>query len=96
MAGEVAEIEVDVAYATPSRQLVIPVRLAAGSTVSDAIEQSGICREFPEIDPVSASVGIFSRKTTLRSTVNDGDRVEIYRPLVISPRDARQRRAKGT
>jgi hypothetical protein len=88
-----ATIRVEVVYALPERQALLAAELPAGSTVAAAIEASGVREQFPgmEIDP--ASVGIFSRKVTLDRVLQDGDRVEIYRPLKADPKEARRQRA---
>jgi hypothetical protein len=85
-------IAVEVAYATPERQALIPVNLTANSTVEQAIEVSGILREFPEIDLSQQKVGIFGVVCSLDKTLNSEDRVEIYRPLLQNPMDARRGR----
>lgn len=85
-------ITVEVAYATPDRQLLIPIKLAAGGNVEQAIEASGILRQFPEINLNQQKVGIFSQICKLDKTLADGDRVEIYRPLQQNPMDARRGR----
>jgi len=78
-------IQVEVVYARPERQELIPVTLPAGGTVLDAIRASGIEARFPEIDLSQQSVGIFGRvlKDPDHHALSDGDRVEIYRPLII-------------
>ncbi|MEI8574003.1 RnfH family protein [Methylomonas sp. EFPC1] len=83
---------VEVAYATPERQLLIPISLAANSTVELAIEASGILREFPEIDLSQQKVGIFGVVCNLDKNLSAEDRVEIYRPLKQNPMDARRGR----
>lgn len=85
-------ISVEVAYATPERQLFIPVSLVANSTVEQAIAASGILREFPEIDLSQQKVGIFGVVCGLDKIVSSEDRVEIYRPLRQNPMDARRGR----
>ncbi|PKD40647.1 RnfH family protein [Methylomonas sp. LW13] len=85
-------IAVEVAYATPERQLLIPISLAANSTVELAIEASGILREFPEIDLSQQKVGIFGVVCNLDKNLSAEDRVEIYRPLKQNPMDARRGR----
>ncbi len=85
-------IAVEVAYATPDQQLLIPVSLAANSTVEQAIEASGILREFPEIDLSQQKVGIFGQVCGLDKSLSAEDRVEIYRPLKQNPMDARRGR----
>ena len=90
-----SEIQVEVAYARPERQALIAVTLPAEATALDAIRASGIELRFPEIDLSSQSVGIFGRvlKDPGHHVLSDGDRVEIYRPLIIDPKDARASRA---
>jgi len=87
-------LTVEVAYATPSRQALVRLEVEAGCTVGEAIERSGIREEFPGLTVDPAAVGIFSRKVPLDHALNDGDRVEIYRPLVADPKETRRRRAK--
>jgi hypothetical protein len=85
-------IAVEVAYATQERQLLIPVNLAANSTVEQAIEVSGILQEFPEIDLSQQKVGIFGVVYNLDKIISPDDRVEIYRPLRQNPMEARRGR----
>ncbi|MGZ0079781.1 RnfH family protein [Methylomonas sp. YC3] len=85
-------IAVEVAYATPDRQLLIPISLAANSTVELAIEASGILREFPEIDLGQQKVGIFGQVCNLDKVISTADRIEIYRSLKQNPMDARRGR----
>ena len=88
-------ISVEVAYACPERQELIQVTLPAGSTAMDAISASGICTIFPDIDTRHQSIGVFGRilRQPAHHELSDGDRVEIYRPLKIDPKDARAARA---
>jgi uncharacterized protein len=83
-------ISVEVAYATPERQLLTPVSLAANSSIEQAIEESGVLREFPEIDLSKQKVGIFGQVCSLDKILSSEDRVEIYRPLKQNPMDARR------
>lgn len=85
-------IAVEVAYATPDRQVLIPLSLATNSTVEQAIEASGILREFLDIDLSQQKVGIFGVVYNLDKIVSSEDRVEIYRPLRQNPMDARRGR----
>lgn len=85
---------VEVAYATPDLQVVLSIQVAAGATVRQAIDYSGVLQQFPEIDLTLAKVGIFSRIVALTEQLNPGDRVEIYRPLRLNPNQARLLRAK--
>ena len=85
-------IEIEVAYALPDRQVLVGVVLADNGSVGQAIEASGILQQFPEIDLSQQKVGIFSQLCTLDSTLQAGDRVEIYRPLQQDPMAARRGR----
>lgn len=85
-------IAVEVAYATPDRQLLIPISLSSDSTIEQAIAASGILREFPEIDLSQQKVGIFGLVCSLDKVIGADDRVEIYRPLRQNPMDARRGR----
>lgn len=84
---------VEVAYALPDSQKIIPLNVAKSTTVRDAILASGILNDFPEIDLDSSSVGIFSKKAKLDQLLQEKDRVEIYRPLLADPKEVRRRRA---
>ena len=92
-AGEA--FDVDVVYALPDRQRRITVRVAAGTRVAEAIRQSGILDEHPEIDPAHCKLGIFARRVAADAEVCAGDRIEIYRPLVADPKIVRRERAKN-
>lgn len=85
---------VEVAYAAPSRQEVIEIAARPGSTIEQVIRESGLLERFPEIDLARNRVGIFGELAGLRDPVHDGDRVEIYRPLLADPKEARRRRAE--
>lgn len=100
MADADAPILVEVAYALAERQRLIALEVAPGTTALEAVEQSGIVREFPEIDPATADMGIFSKPLDGKSLPLPGeyrlkprDRVEIYRPLLADPKAARAQRA---
>lgn len=88
-----AKIQVEVAYALPEQQLILPLTVAAGTKVEDAIRLSGILERFPEIDLSQTKVGVFSKLTSLDAVLRDKDRVEIYRPLIADPKEVRRRRA---
>jgi putative ubiquitin-RnfH superfamily antitoxin RatB of RatAB toxin-antitoxin module len=87
-------ITVEVVCATAQRQLLRQVSLPVGSRVISAIEQSGILQEMPEVAFDPLRIGIFSRRVAPDEVLHDGDRVEIYRPLTLDPKDARRRRAR--
>lgn len=86
-------LTVEVVYATPREQVLESLNVAPGATVEDAIRQSGLLGRFPDIDLGVNRVGIFGKVAKLDATLNDGDRVEIYRPLIADPKEARKRRA---
>lgn len=89
------EINVEIAYALPHRQGIVPLQVPAAATVEDAIKRSGILEKFPEIDLAKFKVGIFSKLTKLDSGLRDKDRVEIYRPLIADPKEVRRQRAEA-
>jgi putative ubiquitin-RnfH superfamily antitoxin RatB of RatAB toxin-antitoxin module len=88
------KINVEVAYASPTTQKILSVEVEEGSTIESAIDRSGILELFPEIDLGKQKVGIFSKLKSLDEKVKAGDRIEIYRPLTLDPKDARRKRAK--
>ena len=96
MAGDSTHqgLTVEVAHATPAKQVVLRVEVPAGCTLEEAIERSGIRAEFPGLVVDLAAVGIFGRKAPPDQVLREGDRVEIYRPLIADPREARRRRAE--
>ena len=87
------EIMVEVAYALPEKQVIISIKVPTIFNVQQAIEKSGIQKKFPSIDLSKNKVGIFGKKTTLDHTLNDRDRIEIYRPLILDPKEMRRKRA---
>ena len=87
-------ITVEVVCATPERQVLRRVTLPVGSSVMQAVQQSGILQELPEMAFDPSRLGIFSRRVAADDLLQEGDRVEIYRPLTLDPKDARRRRAK--
>lgn len=86
------EIRVEVAYATPERQFLREVRLPQPATVADALRVSNVDAECA-IDSRTMAVGIWSKTATLTTALRDGDRVEIYRPLKVDPKENRRKRA---
>ena len=99
-ASEEKIITVEVAYALPQRQKIVALQVPLGTTAMEAVMQSGIADLFPEIDPATAKMGIFGQalgtkglKKAPEHELQEGDRVEIYRPLISDPKEARRRRA---
>lgn len=88
------KIVVEVAYALPQKQYLQRVTLEEGATVEQAIMASGILTLRDDIDLTKNKVGIYSRPVKLQDVVQDGDRVEIYRPLIADPKELRRQRAE--
>ncbi|WP_440862709.1 RnfH family protein [Symbiopectobacterium purcellii] len=88
------EIRVDVVYALPERQYVRSVTVEEGATVEQAIIASGLLTLRTDIDLQVNKVGIFSRAARLTDAVTEGDRIEIYRPLIADPKELRRQRAE--
>ncbi|WP_295580666.1 RnfH family protein [uncultured Lamprocystis sp.] len=87
-------VRVSVAYVGAAEQFLRPLEVRPGSTLRAAIEQSGVLDKCPEIDLEIYKVGVFGRVTDLDQILADGDRAEIYRPLIADPKQARKRRAE--
>ena len=88
-------LSVEVVFAAPDRQKLITLQLPANSTVRQAALQSGLQADFPELDLAEAPLGLFGKVVASPDTqvLEDGDRVEIYRPLLADPKEVRKRRA---
>ena len=86
------KIAVEVVYALPEKQYLQRVMLDEGATVEAAIRASGILELRRDIDLAKNKVGIYSRPVKLADVVNEGDRVEIYRPLIADPKELRRQR----
>ena len=86
-------ILVEVAYAKPEVQVIVPLKVALGTTAEQAIKLSGILENFPEIDLDENKIGIFSKITKRDTILQEKDRVEIYRPLIADPKEVRKKRA---
>ena len=86
-------ITVEVAYALPKQQLIIPVHIPPQANAEAAIQASGILTKFPEIDLTVNQIGIFGKLTKLDTPLRNLDRVEIYRPLIADPKEVRKQRA---
>jgi putative ubiquitin-RnfH superfamily antitoxin RatB of RatAB toxin-antitoxin module len=86
-------LAVQVVYAAENEQVVIALQLPAGATIADAINASGLCERF-DLGDVAGRTGIYGRLRPEHEILHDGDRVEIYRPLLADPKDARRKRAR--
>ncbi len=91
--GNLKKIHIEVAYATPEAQTIIPLDVEEGCTLETAVDRSGILERFPEINLNQQKVGIFSKQRQLTDVVKDGERIEIYRGLLVDPKAARRQRA---
>jgi len=91
-----AQLSICVCYALPATQTTIELHLPQGATIRDAIEASGIVGQHPEIELATAKVGVYGKLKPLDTPLADHDRVEIYRPLIVDPKLARQRRVDKT
>ena len=90
------QITVEVAYAEPTRQLIVSLRAAPGTTAMQAVRQSGIRDEFPALGgEAELELGIFAKQCAHDTVLRPGDRVEIYRPLTIDPKEARRLKAEA-
>ncbi|ELR66112.1 UPF0125 protein yfjF [Photobacterium marinum] len=94
MSSEEKLIHVEVVYALPHVQRVIKLAITPDTKVQEIIEQSGVLEMYPEIDLKKNKVGVYSRNVRLDAMVHDGDRIEIYRPLIADPREIRRKRAE--
>jgi len=86
-------IPVEIAYALPEQQEIIAIDVVIGTDIQSAIEQSGILKDFPDIDLDTQKVGIFSKLKKPDTVLRAGDRVEIYRKLIADPKQVRKERA---
>ena len=94
-------ITVEVAYALPEKQTLLSLSVPAGTTALEAVEQSGILKTYPNIDTNSDKMGIFSQVLGTKGLdepaaykMRERDRIEIYRPLIVDPKEVRRRRAE--
>lgn len=93
MAAE-ALLAIEVVYARPEEQVVIALSVPAGTTAAEAVERSGLAARFPEIAD-HPKLGVFGSPVPADTPLAAGDRVEIYRPLIADPKQARRGRAGG-
>lgn len=87
-------LRVEVVYALRDRQVLLTLEVEPGTTARVAVERSGILQRHPEVDLARTRLGVFGRVVSSGTPLRDGDRVEIYRPLIANPRQARRERAQ--
>lgn len=92
---------IEVAYALPKRQKIVELQVPEGTTARDAVRLSNIVSFFPDLDIEHAPLGVFGNELGSRGLaapdqyeVREGDRIEIYRPLIADPKEVRRRRAE--
>jgi len=90
----VEKISIEVVYGVPNKQKILTLLVKMGTTVEQAIIDSGVIALFPEINLEVNKVGVWNRAVKLSEIVNDLDRIEVYRPLIADPKDVRKRRAE--
>jgi uncharacterized protein len=87
-------MRIDVVYALAQKQERVALDLPPGSSVLDAIQASGLLQGLPQ--SVSGRIGVWGRLVSAETRLRDRDRVEIYRPLIVDPKEVRRKRATGT
>lgn len=87
-------INVEVVFALPTTATCLSIDVIEGTTAEQAVIQSGIIEKCPEIEATSLTLGVWNRTVKLNQELKNGDRVEIYRPLIADPKDARRKRAE--
>lgn len=87
-------VNVQLCYAAPLREYFRELSVAPGTTIEQAIIQSGVLQDIPGIDLAVQPVGIFGKKQPLDTVLRERDRIEIYRPLLADPKESRRRRSE--
>ena len=88
-----ATITIEIVYALPDQQQLLTLTIASGSTIAAAIAASSLLKRFPDVQITEHNIGVFGQRCRLDTVLHDGDRIEIYRPLVADPKQARRQRA---
>lgn len=87
-------MKIEVAYALPDEQVIIPLQVEQGTTLQQAVQLSGILEKYPDIDLAVNKAGVFGKICKLDTPLREQDRVEIYRKLIADPKDSRRKRAE--
>lgn len=91
--ADVKTFNIEVVYALPEWAHIIRMQIERGTTIKEAIMDSGIMQRCPEIDLEKNKVGVFGSLKDLDTEINEGDRIEIYRGIRVDPKEARRKRA---
>ena len=86
-------IRIEVVFGLPDRQELVSINISPDADCNDAIRQSGIAADFPDVDLATLPIAIWGRPVERSSSLKNGDRIEILRPLPMDPRDARRQLA---
>jgi uncharacterized protein len=86
-------MQIGVTYSEPARQFWLNLDVPEGATVKEAIERSGVLKQFPQIDLAQQKVGVFGKVVKLDAPLRPGDRVEIYRGITCDPQTVPRRDA---
>ncbi len=88
-------LEIEVVYGLPDKQVLKKMNVQNGCTAREAVCQSGLDEIFSELDLQTAPLGIFGKSVKSETLLRDKDRIEIYRPLLIDPKEARRKRVQN-
>ncbi|ROR98662.1 hypothetical protein EDC56_3394 [Sinobacterium caligoides] len=86
-------MKIEVAYALPHQQRIFSLDVDEGTTAKEAVQQAGVDKVFPALDVETAKLGIFGKSVKANQVLQEGDRVEVYRPLLADPKEVRKKRA---
>lgn len=87
-------MKVELVYIDTDEEFIVSLDMAAAATVADAVEQSQVLDKFPSLKAIDYQLGIYSQEVSAETRLQAGDRVEVYRPLVLDPMEVRRQRAK--
>lgn len=87
-------MKIEVCYALPDKQEIVRLDLPEGALLEQAVQASGLCGKYPEISLDQGKFGVYGKICRVDTVLRDGDRVEIYRPLIADPKEVRRKRAE--
>ena len=87
------KVLIEVAYATPEKQVILECEVSAGTRAREVVRNSGIDDHFSGIDLDHCDIGVFGKAVADDFEPGAGDRIEIYRPLIADPKEVRRQRA---